>query len=354
MKNKLIKDYIQQFILKEVRGRLSVSTSVHRLVMDTSFHVKCLNNKVWIGDFQDWTNKFVDNSYSKEKLSKEAKDIKKIVFNMGKEFFDIYGGRESNLGKISYKISMLNVNELGNDTGDFSYFNDASVIKKHSDGEYFACIDFVFHKKIGLRLFVCDAASSTSNAWVMVPGKHFFHPMKGIPMYETQMFVTGAYGYDSKKIIFNSISDARKYAVNMKTPTAITVKHELMHVLQLMNSSSNRSKNKQVKFGLPGKPQNMFKYSSKIIDDVTKNNISKEKAADYIRGTAWYLDDREFYPILSDAIEQFRMLFPDKKDITNSAIRLYLKTLAAVSVYQRYDKDKYRKFIKEFYSQVKK
>lgn len=354
MKNKTIKKYIRQFILKEVRGRLSVSDSIHRLVMDTSFHVKCLNNKVWIGDFQDWMDKLADESYSKEEVVKISKDNEKITSNMGKDFFNIYGGRENNLGKISYKISLLKVSELGVDTQDFIYFNDTSKIKKHSNSEYFACIDFIFAKKIGLRLFVCDGSSNTANAWVMTPGKHFFHPMKGIPMYETQMFIVGTYGYDNRKIKFDSARDARKYAVNTKTKTATTVKHELMHVLQLMNSTSNKGKKKQIKFGLPGKDSDPRRYDDKIVDDVVKMGIPKSKMKDYISAVSWYLDDNEFYPILSDEIEKFKNLFPNKKIISNSLIRLYLRGSKALLIYKKHDRKKYKKFIKEFYRQVNK
>ena len=329
-----------------------MSDSLHRLVMDTSFHIKCLNNKVWIGDFQDWMRKFNDDSYSKKEVIEISKDNAETVTRIGKEFFDIYGGKENSLGKINYKISLLKINELGVDTGNFTYFNDTENLKKHAKNEYFACIDFEFNKKIGLRLFICDGVSNTSNAWVMKPGKHFFHPMKGIPMFETQMFIVGTYGYDNRGITFKSASDARKYAANTKTKTAITVKHELMHVIQLMNSTSNKAKKNQVKFGLPGKNQDARRYDEEIVDDIVKMNIPQEKLKDHINSVSWYLSDQEFYPILSDTIEDFKSLFPNKKSVDNEIIKLYLSTSKALRVYKKYDMKKYKKFIKEFYRQV--
>ena len=353
MKTKIIKNYIQNFILKEVRGRLSISDNVHKLVMDTSFHLKCLNGKVWIGDFQDWLSKASDPSQQK-KLAKISRDVNKTTSDMGKDFFDIYGGRESKLGKIDYKINLLKTSELGVDSGDFIYFNDTKNIKKYSNSEYFACIDFVFAKKIGLRLFICDGSSHAANAWVMAPGKHFFHPMKGIPTYETQMFIAGKYGYDNKKETFDSTSDARKYAVNTNTKTARTVKHELLHVIQLMNSTSKKLKKKKVKFGLPGKPQDPDQYDDKIVDDVLDLKIPKSEMKEYVRSINWVLDDAEFYPILSDAIEEFKVLIPEKDDRSNTMIRIYLTANKALYVYKKYDRKKYKKFIKEFYRQVKK
>ena len=353
MKNKIIEKYIQHFILKEVRGRLSVSDSLHKLVMDTSFHVKCLNRKVWIGDFQDLMNKLTDNSYTNEEVAKISKDNETITVGMGREFFDIYGGRESSLGKIDYKINLLKASEIGADSGDFVYFNDTKNIKDHLSGEYFACIDFVFAKKIGLRLFICDASSHIANAWVMTPGKHFFHPMKGIPTYETQMFIVGTYGYNNKKVTFNSKSDARKYAVNTNTETARTVKHELLHVIQLMNSTSNKSKKKKVKFGLPGKSQDARRYDEKIVDDMLKMKIPRSKWKGYISSVDWCLNDNEFYPILSDAIEEFKTLVPEKNNRSNAMIRIYLKSNKPLYVYKKFDRKKYKKFIKEFYRQVR-
>lgn len=362
MKKIVLEKYIENFLLKEVRGRLKVSDKLTRLVLDINFHLKCLNKKVWFGDFQDWVKRSVsnldNNLESQKNTDEEIQDIFNRTKIMGDDFFNIYGGRTSELDSIKYKITLLDKDSLSSSVpGGFDFYNGTEKLRQRIEGRHFACLDLEFNKKMSIRLFICDAPSNKGyNAYVLKPGVHFFHPLTGLPSFETHIFFSKSFGMEEQ--YFKDESEARKFAVSLNTDISRTARHELMHVFQLMNSTSSKSKKKKIDFGLPLKEKDPARYDEKIknnliVKALNNPNLNFEEEMGNIKHKQWYLKDAEFYPILSDEINKFRTIFQNSKElIGNTSIKMFLKKSQVVRVFKEYDRKKYKKFVKEFYNEI--
>ena len=302
------------------------------------FHVKCMNGSVYIGNYS------VDsNSYSEENFRKKLEDSNVKAKEMADSFFSAYSNRRSQLSDFSYIIRLLSKNDKDL---VFSSKTQEDIFPIVSKGEeYFALIDFEFDDKV-LRLFVVDQAENKSaHAAVSLRNDRLPNTESGKAYYEVVMKYYGTLGFDN--FVGLDSKKAREYPLRKNTEFYSSIKHEMMHVLQNINSHLSKD------YGTAGLEGDSG-YSASQLRRFRMYSITHKID---LKVVMYYLNPKEFYAVLQTVVDLFRKEYLDtftttKSDMDNELVRDFLSRHRGVNIMKDLDKERYRKFVSEFYKAI--